>query len=205
MIPLGDFDLDVPFKGTRDYVQSADLYDALMARLGAACRLEDVSDVRLLCRSLARRPLRALVGGPTSECHALLTFHSAVGGGKTRIAVVGREGAPAGRRECPEERIVSQSVLDEETGSITCRMGPSPGFTLCEAAVALNKALHLRTFAGYPGKWLLTEIRTPLPLLSRGSCEVGIRLKSRSTTRLTRSTIVLDGEESGYICFSLTG
>jgi hypothetical protein len=122
---------------------------------------------------------------------------------KVVISLVDRPGEVVGRRPCPETEIIARCVLDRGAGAVSRSLGEKPGFTPVEAAVALNKHLHLQVFSKSQGKWLFTEMRTVRPLVAELVGSLELRLSSYSNPRLTRSAILLDGQELGYMCFSL--
>lgn len=201
MQELDDFDLDIPFKGKRDYLHSTSLYDAVVKHLGDKLGRGNLSDVRLMFQGFARKKLKVTQHLGEAESRALMTFVCA--GQKFRLDFVETEKEVADRRPYPEEQIMEHCHLDPVAERATLVDDGRQPFSLMECVVAINKALHERLFAENRGKWLFTEIRTARPLYETQWKEIAVQLKHRLGLKLTRATITLDREDVGYICFSL--
>ena len=198
------FEIDVPFKGQRDYIHSADVYHAVLSHLAAEVGLENCDDVRLIFRSFARTSIRVGSESPSEATEPNATFTCLIKGEKLRLSLMETGDEVVLRVAYPEHEIVNRCSIDTDAREVSLNYDAGlANFDLMEIIVAMNKAMHLSSFKEHPGKWLFTETRNLKPLFNQPWQRLQIRLKNELGVKLTRSTIEIDGENVGYLCFSL--
>lgn len=184
------FPIDVGFKGERPYLQSADIFDAIVARTGAR------RDLRLTIRRLLSHPLYAV------PAHEIADPEGAAGrfrGHSERdefdfVIVEHADMAVASRVPYDEQRVVADACLEGDM--ISSRTGK--GASTMERVVALNKLLIHSVIN--PGKKLLFSSVT-LSQLPEREAHLTVRLEARLGTKLYRSSIARDGRGIGEITF----
>lgn len=183
--------LDLPFKGSRTYLHSTDIFDALTTKLGVN------SAVSLKISRFVHHPLVAIPASEVSDPHAYpVKFSGEALSGRVDL-VLSEDTTRAVTRIVPydENAIVADALLDGPT----IRSTSHGGARAIERIVALNK--RLISEVATPGKRLafvsLAFSRTP----NQDSLFV-LKLESRLGTRLFRSSIEADGEPLGEIVFS---
>lgn len=192
--------LDIPFKGERDYLQGADIYNSLMLLIEDEYGFGMVSHIDVSFHRLIRSQLEI---GETKKKHepAAVICSFKIGKDDHKIQLF-ETGLPVtGRRDFAEEKIVAAMEFDETTRSGVLSLGPQ--HTDIEVWVAMTKAVHLRTLSHLKGKWLF--VRTRFPKYCRntsGGCRK-VEIKSLFQDQLTRSQLLLDGQTIGEIYFSL--
>ncbi|MCB1230175.1 MAG: hypothetical protein KDN19_07915 [Verrucomicrobiae bacterium] len=201
---LESFEIEIPFKGARDYLQSADVYHAVLAHLDGQVGIDSCHDVRLIFRNFARTRIAVITEDELGDREANASFLCEVGGEKLKRVLVETGKDVTAREPYPEEEIVERCVVDAEAKTVTLEHDDSlDRFKLMEILVAMNKAMHLEVFKEHPGKWLFTETRNPEPLFRQPWRRLSIRIKNQLGVKLTRSVIEVGGVDAGYLCFSL--
>jgi hypothetical protein len=198
---LPDFDLEIPFKGDRNYLHSTDVYNALCKYVGEHYKISEIEKTRLIFKEIAQQPLRVVFSQHNTNPKAI--FFCEIENEKFRGELIQREGVIKSRISFHEEKIIEKCSFDKSQSSIFLDELDDLEFSPIEVVVAVNKCLHLKYFDQCNGKWLFTEICTKKPLYEMSFKKLKITLKNCLGTKLTRSSIFLDDDEFGYICFSL--
>ncbi|MBD2133195.1 hypothetical protein H6F47_12320 [Sphaerospermopsis sp. FACHB-1094] len=204
MIIIPDFDIEIPFKGTRNYLHSSDVYNALCNGIMEFTGITDfhlMSKTKLVFRDFAQHPLRAVFQSHHTSAKAVFSFE--INDVKYRCELIEREAEVQNRIVFNEEAIITECVFDLDHKTVAFASIPDFPYSPIEIVVAANKSLHMQYFSQNPGKWLFTEIFTEKPLKDIYFDTMKIMLKTCLSTRLTKSAIILDNTECGYICFSL--
>ena len=181
--------LDIPFKGSRTYLQSADIFNALVRATQAE------GPFRLDFKKLLTTPIEAIPASESSNpAAAPARFRASGPNGQIDLVIrpVGR-GEVTARVPYDEDEVISNSVI---TGlEIDCNHVGSA--SPIERMVALNKRLILEVLK--PGKKLLfTSIAlTHLPL----GPNIHIKLRFHQGTKIFKSHISSAGERIGEIVF----
>lgn len=148
MPPADSLVLQVPFRGARDYLQSADIFDALWQHSIGVATITfkhpiHTSHIRLLDAALPDAPAAAIAdtatGSGTKPFHVYETESGADGARITDSA--DRAAAEAAR-------------VDRDHRRATLVLSGARDFSNAAAAVALVKALHQQVFPE-TGKWLV--------------------------------------------------
>lgn len=194
--------LQLAFRGGRDYLQGADLYQALVDFFGdrmppgpltlvfhqflrhqpdVVWPVEDLLDWR--ARSDYRGELRAGSG------EAML-----------RAVLLESERPVTERRACNEAEVVAAAEVDAAERRARLAF-PCPG-TVMEMTVFLNKQLHFQVLPEVKEKWLFVKLESDGVLPGTGGRELTLELAQVLGNRFTRARIAVDGKPCGHISFS---
>lgn len=105
------------------------------------------------------------------------------------------------RYRYPESDITDLSEINPELQQIT--LTKEIDYTNIEKIVALNKALLENLFSDVQGKWYFSRLKLDTIFHKDAYSIYQITLKRNLNFKLTKSEIKLDGENVGYIYFSL--
>lgn len=195
-------DLDLSFKGNRNYLHGTDIFDTLLAWLREQ-GFEIIEGLDLSFHQIATSALRAeldVADAQDAKNAALLSFTSQ--GSRHRVSLRETGEAVTGRRPYPEDLLVAGAEFDASAQTIRVE-NCLPGYSAIEYWIALTKAMHLRVLPHVSGKWLFVRARLPR-LDARLDCvHPAVRLTANYQDKLTRSEVSLDGRKFGDIYFSL--
>lgn len=175
-------DLRIPFKGDRTYLHGTDLFNALVAATGAD------RDIELtIFRPMTRLPAATRTDRTKAKTETAGALFCT---GAECWSITETENEVTERVPYDEGAIVSNGLIADES-----IVGPIAK-SFIETAVAYNKAL-LSSVTGNADWWF---VRLELKRVPPASGEVKVRLLVQS--RMTKSSIEIDGDEVGYIYFS---
>lgn len=192
--------LDIPFKGSRDYLHSTDMIEAIRAAVASCGVVMEDQRVVIGFRAFARHACTLAFGGPGERLarpDRATAFVQIGEGANQRLGWV-VEGAEEVERRIPydEDSICRQGVITERT----IRLGQAVGFRTVEIAVALTKHLH-HTLFPEPGKrWMLTKLDLVNPFVESGGAGMEVAITSIQGP-VTRSHVVC-GPTRGDLYFS---
>ncbi len=190
--PIPRFELDIPFKGARQYVHASDIFNELVAltkwRGGVSLHFH--------------RPIRCSI-----EAAELAAGES--GSGPDALFWYG----PADRRRClalrgnPERPVTARRPYDEALVVADAVMDPpwirsaGPGnASFIERVLALNKVLLNRQFSVAGGRWWFA--RLDLDRVPENAVRIELLSRRALGARMTKSHIVVDGLTLGSVFFS---
>ena len=192
------------FKGDRTYVHGTDLYNSICEYLEERCS-GSMPAIDLWIRKVVTHNMEGCVldededEATPSPPAVLCRFES--GGRAQKLCLFEQESLVTCRYAYDEERIVRAAELLLEAKRI--RLTEHLPFTLVELAVAMNKELVGQLFRPAEGKWYFTRLNLERPLPTDYSSHVTVSFEASSGSRLTRSSIIVDGLAYGHIFFSL--
>lgn len=193
------FKLNLLFKGSRDYLQGGDIYNAINALAPRLTGIHDCYLAKLAFRKLARNECLVLTSppGPGQVPVANGTIKSK-GQFLADLWVISTDYPVNGRYEYKEEEITERASL--QGSSIT--LSKETGYTAIEECIALTKELHHNIFQNIKGKWLFAQIDLSEPFkLARES--MSIKFKGAVGSSFTISQIYQDNVDIGAIRFIL--
>lgn len=198
---MSEFRLDVPFKGERPYVQSANIWDAACAYLS---REGWRPQARL---TLTFRQLIACVPILCFPAHGRPATGAAVGDvvlvddDRRATGYLARSDEPIKLRVADyESTIKSGVVIGPESAQFT---GKPDRMSAIEIVVAVTKFMH-QDIVSRDVKWLATRLDLPLGFgLSRDTA-LEIRLARRTDALATVSEVIVNGAIQGRIAFNPT-
>ncbi len=194
--------LDLHFKGGRDYIHGTDMVNSVMRELMQIRAVSDISNLVFIINRMTARNLDLVVHEeePTEGLPvASLTFETR--GAKQRAVLVERVEEPRGRDEYDEDALCTHCRIDVNNRIIV--MERNSTFSPIETMVAMTKALHLAVFPGNSGQWLFGRLEAPSwppGCLSEGFT---ISLGQTLGTRLTKSRASLGAETLAWIYFAM--
>ncbi|MGE8567007.1 hypothetical protein D3C85_953570 [compost metagenome] len=200
---MNDRRLKLVFKGARNYVQGATMFDEAV-RLLAEAGYNQLVDVKFLIHEMTSVNLRLVVeqyqDNVAADSVAIMRFTA--DGQPMQARIVPDDGAPDVRVPYDESMIVNCCQIDSAARSIQLARDSS-GFSQIEVLVSMNKALHLAVLEK-PAQtsWVFCRwdgSAWPLPTDLSG---LTIRLKQTLGTRLTRADVGMGQETFGQIYFS---
>jgi hypothetical protein len=196
-------DLKFCFKGSRNYVQGGDIYNAVSDWL-AANGCADATALDLSMHRLCSQNLTGEISDVPDPVRGendklLVRFKS---GGQAYTLLLRESGEPiTGRNPYPEEDILKAASFDPDSRSISVSE-PLP-FTNIEIVVALNKELLKRLFPEVTGKWYFTRLQLDRPLGQTGARKIRVQFSSHFNFKLTCSFIELESARLGIIFYSI--
>ncbi len=200
------FPLTMSFKGTRDYLQGADIFNAMTQALAAALPIDaqGATAVFLAIHALAHRQCDLQLSENGDDPHArpeealVAQFGMLCRGQEVRAWLTESERPVSSRLPYREETIAAATALRDK---IIVHVGDSP-YTPAEVLVAMTKLLHSALLPLPAGRWILSKLELaalPLPPAVDG---VQVELLHNLNNRLTKSAITMKGAALGYIFFS---
>lgn len=186
------------FKGTRTYVQGPDILNALVEALAIESRSVDLT-MRSLCQTnVVGLAVSDFVSAPSGS---IGQFEYEQSGETRRFSLLPLSMENETRVEFDETSVLEGCSYIESTKSVT--LDQIKGLaTDIETIVSLNKALHLRAFAGKQIKWLFVRFQANVWPINRSVGQWSIQLKEALGTRLTKSEVYLNEVPVGTIWFS---
>lgn len=196
--------LSLCFKGSRDYLTGADIYDAIV---GAAVAIHpDAGAVshRMAIHAFARRQCRLGVhppgGAPAKPQGAIADFLFRLPGGDLRGWLSETDQPVTGRRSFDEDAIVGGCRMDRDEIHWT---GGFRANRPIEVLVAMTKAMHYRALPPGGGRWIFTKLEMERGFRDPDGNDLRVSLRHNFQNRLTRSAIESGGIPIGQIYFSL--
>ncbi|MEW6521159.1 MAG: hypothetical protein AB1461_17290 [Thermodesulfobacteriota bacterium] len=129
---------------------------------------------------------------------ATLSFEAA--GASWHGTLVEEPDEPTCRHPYDEESIVAQCRVNQSERSIVLT-GEQP-FTPIEVIVSMTKALHQSLFPNASGRWVFCRWESDHWPPASPLANVSVMLTHALGTRLTKSTVVVCGEQIGLVYFS---
>ena len=200
---MGDIrQLEFNFRGARDYLQGADLYDTVVRELG---RELPEGPVSAQFHSFLRTQPDVVMGVQNvSQWRTRSDYRGEMrfGEGSNAVTLVLLASArPISKRlECNEKEVVQGAKVDSSHKS--ARLPMPVEATPMEATVFLNKVLHFALLPEVREKWLFVRLELNQRLPDRAADQLELRLKQVLCGRFTRVAILIDGQEYGHITFS---
>lgn len=194
--------LDLTFRGSRDYLQGADIYEGM---LKAGQDQIPTGPIHIQYHTLLhKQPDLILSQEPVTHWRKEPAYRGEVRFGKAEgylYAVLLESDRPVDVRvPCNESEVVKTAVVDVPARTATLPF-PSVG-TPMEKVVFLNKQLHFKVLPDIKEKWLFVKLELTEALPPTGEKEMKLILKQNLGNRFTRTEIVIDDKSFGYITFS---
>jgi hypothetical protein len=195
-------ELDVPLRGTRDYLQSGDIYRAFADHLRSQFPSENFTSLRFKFNHFARAgvdavywPIDASEPMP-KDPNALLWFGFA--DGRRFQGYFEENGKPINRRiEGAEPEITATTSISGETATTPAHQSAD----LIEHVVFVTKKLHNTLMPPATGRWIVVEFNFTRFLEKRVTEPITIVLKHSYEQRLTESEIQIGSENVGTVRF----
>jgi len=189
---------DLPFKGSREYLTGADIYDWIAALIRAEGEPEkfSVSFRRLTGRQLQVAPFEEFAKDPRLTGDFSITRN----GRQEKYGLLESETAAVKRIPFDEDGLVGDCDIQGKT--IIAPLHPRPS-TAIELAVAMTKRLHHRVFPEEKRKWLFVRLELQHLLKDEDVQGMKITMIHHVETKFSRSTIETRRGPVGSIYFSV--
>lgn len=192
--------LDIPLKGSRDYIQGPDLFNAAFETL-----VEEAGgpsgDFEIAFHRMAHRQVELIWDTQDGPKDAFALGSRSIEGGRTRYWMREIEIPLSDRQPYPEDEIVAQMRFDEALSE--AQLDTAFPYSDMELWVSMIKALHQRRFVEAAGKWVFA--RAKLKTYDTGHAPAPLRATMAATlgTKLTRNEVYLNDEKIGDVFFAL--
>lgn len=193
-------ELELSFKGARDYLHGTDMYNAVLQLLTGEREYAGLRDIDVSIHKMVSKQVDAISGEDLSPAvRPAVTCGFSANGSRQQIVLVETNRPVTGRYPYDEDAIVRDMAVDVASQRGTLRS--APGYSPIEIWVAMTKAVHLRVFDPST-KWLFVRARFPEYVRSLGSGEWATTIMANFKDKLTRNDITRDGIKVGEIFFS---
>jgi hypothetical protein len=197
---MKDFPLNFKFKGNRNYVHGTDIYTKVLQHLSKEFTISniDLSFHKVVKNNLTAEFVPAgYVSSNKTTPASIFKFASSK---ETYIVYLFETNEEVTENyEYNEDEVVSASVFNEDEKSIL--LNSSSSYINIEKVVALNKRL-LENLLTDPGKWFFTRITIDKDLNQQQPEIITLKLVKNIGSKITKTLILFDDEEQGYIYFS---
>ncbi|MBO1511739.1 hypothetical protein [Metabacillus bambusae] len=193
--------LELIFKGERNYVQSADIYNEIANHLEFKFGNREVLNFRMDLHRFVATQCNLIINNTKSTINKTSEYFGEIHFTTKEGTITGwlLEGkSPIKMRNSYNEDIIQKhSEYTEKKVSLKENLGYRP----MEIIVSLTKHLHNYLYPNLNGKWIFTKIELKRLLIS-GDIDIDIELQHNFQNRLTKSVIKIGREQIGYIYFS---
>ncbi len=195
------------FKGPRNYIQGADIYDILFKKV-VQQEFDDldsnaISHLNFSINKMTSSQLYACLSKDDrpSEENSVGKLSFTYQGERFYLFLYETHEAVHDRYDFDEENIITSCAMNGDTKSISNVIQIPPNFSAIEVLVAMNKALH-QSIVHSQGKWVFTGLQLDSPV-ERNFDNIRIQLVSTLGYKLTKASVETDGNHRGHIYFSL--
>lgn len=199
-ISAGFKTLDVPLRGTRDYLQSADVYSKLLASLEAQLGQGSIASLQVKFSAINRRLPQYRIHDVTSHHkptprNTIVASFALHDGDTRQIEIVEGDRRPSEALSDNETEIAKFiEVFDEYS-----QLKPTVDATISEQVVFASKTFHYSKFPTETAKWMVVELNINLELASQDWELMTIRLDMQRNEAVTKSSIYVDGANIGFV------
>lgn len=194
--------LDFPkllFKGTRNYLQGPDIFNALIDSLQSFP--EVISNLDVSFHRLSSHQLQLCDEEPDS-CDLVAACRYTVGSLDKTVYLKETIESVVGSYLYDEDNVIDGLLIDEQKRSAS--LMTTSEYTMIETWVAMVKALHLRAFSGSKGKWLFVRAKFKEYKKYHSPSINTVKISSSFGVKLTRTEVFRDDIKLGEIFFSLS-
>lgn len=191
------------FKGSRDYVQGPDIFDNVIKKVSLIFDLTCITNIKYSAYSMLHRNanmylLEEFERDEFETINSLITFD--YNQKKYYVVVVENNHSISCSNDYSENIVRNNSVI-ENNEIIFANSLPD---SLTEIIVSMNK-YFLQSTVSTNGKWIVTKFDYSKIHQQYEIAEKNIMLKliSNFNNKLTKSAILIDGEQVGFLYFSL--
>ncbi len=195
--------LEFCFKGTRTYVQSPDIFDAVVKKLKKHYDMNEITDIKYSAYEMLYSNADMIVTtnfnkDDYQKINSIITFK--IEDKKYYIIVVENENKIDCSQEYSEELVREKSIINGSKIEFI-NLGDD---SITEIAVSMDKYYFQETITN-DGKWIVTkfEYKNLKDLFDIKGKRLGLELKNNFNNKLTKSIITIDDKAVGYLYFSL--
>lgn len=197
------YELDFFFKGKRNYITGADIYQKSIELIKNKFELSIISKIGMFIHKECRNnfDVQILTNKKTHRHTGVAcVFSFLCNEDQYTLVMQENDKCVSGRVEYPEEQILTAcSVLDSER---QISLDVHLPFTMIEIIVAMNKKLLERLYPDSTGRWLFTRLQLNEALKESFCDKVSLKMVHNLRNQLVKSLINVDQTEIGFIYFS---
>ena len=190
-----DLDLEFCFKGERTYVHGTDIFNTLTKQFNTPLKKIDIAFHGIVLNNMSFSTQK-----PEND-EVKVSFRCQNGEEKVRLFGTENSKNVTCRYEYIEEELIEDAVIDMPSESISLQSFSS--YSFIEYIVAMNKSFLETRYEDEKGKWYFTRLQLSSKVEINDVTSIQIILKSNFQFKLTKSAIVINEQEVGYIYFSL--
>ena len=191
---MNECELEFCFKGTRNYVHGTDIFTKLVESYS------NVSKVDILFHGVTVKNMRFLTEKPEAN-EVKVTFKCQCNNEKIKLFGIENDTDVECRYEYLEETIINNSTINISKELII--LNNQTQYSFIEHIVAMNKGLLENLFPDAKGKWYFTRLQLKDNIDMKNVSSLQLIMKSNFQFKLTKSAIIVNGLETGFIYFSL--
>lgn len=201
-----DINISLPFKGRRNYVQSADIFDACAPRISNFLNPgDDISlSATFIFRSFINTGMRLIMSSSVGEKlnvngvdvfgNIIVEDHTGKYFGQM---VRNNENVDDYKPDFESDLLSNLSIVANTITLAKKNKNLSP----TETSIALTKILHLDQVSD-KYKWIATRLELPLSFSNQDFREMSVEIIKNAGNRTTQSLITCDGIRIGKVMFS---
>lgn len=189
------FNLDFCFKGSRQYVHGTDIYTKLLEYYSG-----DIKDIDIAFHGISTNNMTFTDQKPEVE-EIKVTFKCLHEKNKIKLYGIENSSNINCRYEYLENKIVDDSTVNISENTILLNIPTE--YSFIEHIVAMNKVLMEQLYNDINGKWYFTRLQLKENISMSIVSSLQLILKSNFQFKLTKSVIVVNGIDVGFIYFSL--
>lgn len=196
-------DLNLPFKGDRDYLHGTDMYSETLKVLNDSMPEVLSWKCRLVIHNIARYQCRLLYtlspDSPRRPENLIAEFRFASDTRHLMAWLVETSNIVTRRTPYPESKIMEKCILKEQG----VKLHRKTGYSAIEELVAMNKLLHNTLYPAEASRWYFTRLDLNRLLIKDDSGNLHVILRQNLNNRLTKSEIITHDQIIGHIYFSI--
>ena len=197
--------LDVPYRGEREYLQGGDIYRAIVDHLESKFNVDEIVSMKIKFNNFSRSAIDFFYSEEgeepesTAPYNGLLWFEFKNGRRFAgRLTESGRK--VESRIEGYEPDILAATTVESDWAMVP----PSAGADTIEHVIFANKKLHNLHFPLKGAKWIVTGFNLTKILKRSLSKEMKIKIESNFANKITEASISIGGENFGSILFMVS-
>lgn len=197
--------MDFCFKGNRDYVHGTDIFNRISGYIMDNLSITDIDNIDLSIHKIIRKNItfslyiNGNADNDRGEAAAIFSFSR--DRDRYKFVLVENDKNIDCRYDYSEEEILKHCDINLTRQSIG--INTSTPYSDVEVIVAMNKALLASLYPAASGKWFFTRYSGSRLRSENKFNTLQVTLKHNFKFKLTKSAIAIDGNEKGFIFFSL--
>lgn len=190
-----EFNLDFCFKGSRKYVHGTDLFTKLIE-----IHNNNVKNIDIAFHGITVNNMTFYTEKPEGQ-EVKVTFRCLHNEDKIKFFGIENDNGVTCHYEYLEDKIVDNSTVDLSEETIV--LNTPTEYSFIEHIVAMNKALLEKLYSNVDGKWYFTRLQLEENISMSTVSSLQLILKANFQFKLTKTAIVVNDTEVGFIYFSL--
>lgn len=196
------FDLDIPFRGERSYLQGSSMYTETINALSTLFSHPLKGPFRMAIHKMTNYSCRLLydpISGIAEKPNQYVAEFSLFSGEDSIKAwLIETDNEVTRRIPYPEFKIIEKCVLQSDAAILSEPTGLLP----IEELIGITKVLHINKYPPIKFQWVFTYLELEQLLEDNLSGKMEVKLSGTIGNRTTRSTINYGGANFGSIFFS---